>query len=1019
MSNIIASSKMHSFDIVGSVKENNTLDKDYYMKLDFRGAVCRTQPLKNANILYLQTGGYTCGYDAYIKKYCSNVEVRDYHTDLSPIDSFTLETLKKYDLIIVDNNAWSIPNNAMDKSKELADLGLPFYLIGNDTTNTKYATDVVYVDGGKDNNNQAIVELDTIPFEYNVMDIDVGRDSRNAYNSLLKDTTPLVTCKGLNIVFAYISPVSNTAVIQDNSAGLNEDFVIKSIEYLLNTKNTITYKESLIRDDGYLLQRGYTNLWGNLTTGGNLSNNFTVMNYFDGDAPLPEGVKEDDLFWKVTPNNGMNYYTIYGTDATLYPTGTQYNISAWVYVDKNCDMLHRSVRLCGEGVTPCSLDYDFNKLGTWQYLTTTVTSVNTGYYFLLYANSGYNNDPGHDWNKGNAYFTNVKVVASRDEFEYVTPSESNIPQDINVKNLDLSGDMTIIYNYTQKINRSKYDYGTNQANFFNMKLVDNRGNGDGITFSDYYWQNAGTGNNDTWMGHDAYTTSSYPGWHNHIGGVASYKPHDSDIYVIYRKSGNIATFIQIINGVMYKAYDCDYSEFDLLKNINIQEIVLYSDIGGLAKQLILYKKALSDDEISKMFIKNKHMSITLDGNLVTDKFSEKLIYPEGSTYINLGEDCCKYKIKYRNVDTWAYEGESNISGDLINFYPNSQILDATESLITVEYDASENMHIGHFTKGDSNSYRGFQINANKGIQVCANKTYLLEFEAYSDADTSLWVDLNTIGVGKDLESNDNYTSADDTTLQLKAGKWKKFRAKYTMGSACDIYTTCDAILVQGGYTKNFTVKIRNMKLNEYVTYDEPLVPSNTYKLQFNLHEDLNLKWNENWSICYFKKPIKCNGNSMNGYLIDSLGCNSNSVGGDYMWFGRNWNENTITLSTNRGNTSSIAFNATDFFNKWHLVYISYNKTSNILTYRVYFSTGEVNSFTVNYTVSGENGFVTQHGYDLFLGGWDASACCTAEYKDLIVCQQLLDEQINKLAKTWITDYENNTVSMGSIKEGGI
>lgn len=1017
MSNIIASSKMHSFDIVGSVKENNTLDKDYYMKLDFRGAVCRTQPLKNANILYLQTGGYTCGYDAYIKKYCSNVEVRDYHTDLSPIDSFTLETLKKYDLIIVDNNAWSIPNNAMDKSKELADLGLPFYLIGNDTTNTKYATDVVYVDGGKDNNNQAIVELDTIPFEYNVMDIDVGGDSRNAYNSLLKDTTPLVTCKGLNIVFAYISPVSNTAVIQDNSASLNEDFVIKSIEYLLNTKNTITYKESLIRDDGYLLQRGYTNLWDNLTTGGNLSNNFTVMNYFDGDAPLPEGVKEDDLFWKVTPNNGMNYYTISGTDATLFPTGTQYNISAWVYVDKNCDMLHRSVKLCGEGVTPCSLDYDFNKLGTWQYLTTTVTSVNTGYYFLLYANIGYNNDPGHDWNKGNAYFTNVKVVASRDEFEYVTPSESNIPQDINVKNLDLSGDMTIIYNYTQKINRSKYDYGTNQANFFNMKLVDNRGNGDGITFSDYYWQNAGTGNNNTWMGHDAYTTSSYPGWHNHIGDVASYKPHDSDIYVIYRKSGNIATFIQIINGVMYKAYDCDYSEFDLLKNINIQEIVLYSDIGGLAKQLILYKKALSDDEISKMFIKNKHMSITLDGNIVTDKFSEKLIYPEGSTYINLGEDCAKQKIRYLNVSECGYIGESNISGDIINLYPETQLLDSTESLVTVEYDQSENMYIAHFTQGDNGAYRGFQLNTNKNIRVSAGKTYILEFEVYSQMETSLWVDLNQNGVETPTSTNDNNTSASGTSFTIPADKWTKCSVTYTMGNNSASYIISDAIIVSGSITKNFILKLRKLRLSEFIREGAPNIKTGNYKLHFNLYEDLNFKWDQPWTICYFKKPIVNYNNNINSYIIDSIGCNNNTVGGYYLWFGKTDTADRLSLSGNQDTDLDM----TKFYNKWHFVTLVHDKANKSVKYTAHFEDGtSITCAAYSYDISKPNAFVTPWGYDLFLGGWDNSATCTAEYKDLFITQQTLtDEQINKLYKTWITDYENNTISIGSIREGGI
>ncbi|MEI2421114.1 hypothetical protein V6O07_12645, partial [Arthrospira platensis SPKY2] len=150
--------------------------------------------------------------------------------------------------------------------------------------------------------------------------------------------------------------------------------------------------KELLYDDGYLLQEQYNNIWKKYGRGGN-NNNWNTMGYFDGDAPLPDEIRDCDTFWKVTPANGMNYYTITPSDNgesySSYPAGTKFRFSAWMYVDKNCDMQQKSARICGESMTPGSINYDFNKLGTWQFVSLNITSTSEGYYFLLYANTGY------------------------------------------------------------------------------------------------------------------------------------------------------------------------------------------------------------------------------------------------------------------------------------------------------------------------------------------------------------------------------------------------------------------------------------------------------------------------------------------------------------------------------------------------------------------------------------------------------------------------------------------------------
>lgn len=181
-------------------------------------------------------------------------------------------------------------------------------------------------------------------------------------------------------------------------------------------------------------------------------------------------------------------------------------------------------------------------------------------------------------------------------------------------------------------------------------------------------------------------------------------------------------------------------------------------------------------------------------------------------------------------------------------------------------------------------------------------------------------------------------------------------------------------------------------------------------LQYNFYNSIGLNWNEDWSIVYFKIPVGTADNTMSGYSIESIGCNSNTVGGRYAWFGKSSGRDTITGATPNGIVPGT------YFGKPRMVSLV-NKAGNC-TIKEWDYEGNVyerNAGDIAPTSAPANAFVTQHGYDFMLGGWDNQGAPNAYYRDLIVAKRAFtDEEVNNLFKTRASSREDALYISGKI-----
>lgn len=156
-------------------------------------------------------------------------------------------------------------------------------------------------------------------------------------------------------------------------------------------------------------------------------------------------------------------------------------------------------------------------------------------------------------------------------------------------------------------------------------------------------------------------------------------------------------------------------------------------------------------------------------------------------------------------------------------------------------------------------------------------------------------------------------------------------------------------------------------------------------LEYNLYQSIGLDWNADWSICYFKKPIGTHlGEAdLTGYQLESVGCNSNSVGGGHIWWGKSSGSNSLNSTTNS------AIDPLTYFNDWQVVTLV--KSGTTLTIETWINDKIQRTRII--TISGvvANYYETQYGYDFKLGGWDNNNGCYAHFKNLIVLKRAMTQ----------------------------
>lgn len=225
-----------------------------------------------------------------------------------------------------------------------------------------------------------------------------------------------------------------------------------------------------------------------------------------------------------------------------------------------------------------------------------------------------------------------------------------------------------------------------------------------------------------------------------------------------------------------------------------------------------------------------------------------------------------------------------------------------------------------------------------------------------------------------------------------------------------------ALYLYGHYGIESTKWVSNVQL-ELRPFATPFTPTSrpAGSLEFHLNRDIGLNWGGDWTIGYWKKPVGTDNNTLAGYNIDSLGCNSNTVGNSYLWWGKSSSGNVI-MSGGAGTASNmLSLTPSTYFNQWHYQVI--RKTGNLIEFITWTRGNPAGYITKTLTNLTTNSFVTPYGYDLKLGGWDNSNACYTFYRNLSVAKRSLsDAEITSL-RNGIQLLRNTLYSSGTIAEG--
>lgn len=183
-------------------------------------------------------------------------------------------------------------------------------------------------------------------------------------------------------------------------------------------------------------------------------------------------------------------------------------------------------------------------------------------------------------------------------------------------------------------------------------------------------------------------------------------------------------------------------------------------------------------------------------------------------------------------------------------------------------------------------------------------------------------------------------------------------------------------------------------------------------LEYNFNSSIGLDWSGDWSICYMKKPIGTSNGATNltGYNIESVGCNSNSVGGGYLWWGKTSGSNSLS------GTSNSTITPTDYFNNWQ--YITMVKTGTSLVIETWMVDKLQRSRTLPITTTVPNYYVTQYGYDFKLGGWDNNSGCYTHFRNLVVLKRAMSQdELEQYRKTKMKATKDGLYIQNGINSG--
>jgi hypothetical protein len=462
--------------------------------------------------------------------------------------------------------------------------------------------------------------------------------------------------------------------------------------------------------------------------------------------------------------------------------------------------------------------------------------------------------------------------------------------------------------------------------------------------------------------------------------------------------GEFVTYTLVRNSTNYRAYQNGVYQGQIAHaSTTMQDLIWVGsrNVGSavqssIIKDLSIYNRALSDTEVAKN--SNSGLSIQLDTAIV-GTLQEKAFHNDETWYYPLSNDTDDINkhftasdstnIAHEDSSAWVGTSTQNLSyysdtfvvGTNVNtngtwLYSSGTVNSTNNASPTGRYNAY-NIQLHNVSWDLYRQYLGLVNGTSYTFSVYVKLGTATNF-CITPNDSTAWNTLTGATV---------FTSADG----LSTDRWTRVSVTFTAN------TSLKANMHLGGHSETMTqqtagsVFLSDHQLEAH-SYRTPHIrnattPStrSTSALEFNFNSSIGLDWNSNWSICYWKKPIATDTNTLIGYSIESLGSNGNSVGGGYVWLGRESTFDKLQLSV------PTDFDPNNYFEKWqHISLVKSGTTVTITTRGIKGNTNSVRTYTLSGVVS--NYYVNQYGYD-FKFGWDDVNICNAFYKDLVVAKR--------------------------------
>jgi hypothetical protein len=453
-----------------------------------------------------------------------------------------------------------------------------------------------------------------------------------------------------------------------------------------------------------------------------------------------------------------------------------------------------------------------------------------------------------------------------------------------------------------------------------------------------------------------------------------------------------------LDGVTLRDQTFTYTDSTKLNDFVLSKLQLgYSDSliwSGEYKDLSIYNKVLSDIEIDKLSKPN--LSLTKTGDFKCIVSEEALPIPSDAYYWSLSNDCYDIthqfgpsetsNLIFENGSVWIGTATTNM-WDKTTYSWSSGVGTVTRDCIGIP-PIIPGYEVAKIESTDGNSFQAilWTIPGIEGPDIkYTHSAYIYKTSgtfAKIGQHWNPWTDASPQNIPNDrwTRLSTTITTADNTHASVAI-------QYFTDGT---IYVCCPQ------YEKREF-------LNPFVYGTRGLG-----SLEFNLNSSIGLQWNTDFSIVYWKKPVGTDSNDLVGYNIDSIGCNSNSVGGSYIWWGKSSGSNSVN------NSNPGTLDPATYFNNWRMV--SLVRSGSVITIKEWEQGGTVHVRTVTGPTAA-NAYVTQYGYDLKLGGWDNGSACNSYYRDLIIAKRAFtDTELTALYKTLIRQQKDNLLIQYTVNE---